>query len=298
MKKYYKGRKRRLEEYSVLMSVYGKEKSLFLRQAVDSMLAQTVPPREVVLVCDGPLGEDLDRVIDAFQKKEGERFQVVRLPENRGLALALNAGLEHCSCSWIARMDSDDIALSDRMEKQFKLAEKTSATLLSGTIAEFGGAPDEETIQKTIEKILLNKDELSQRQLPGEDEKIRKFSRSRNPMNHPAVLMKKEDVIRAGKYDAKYPYFEDYDLWLRMLKCGVKASNVQDLILLMRADEGLYDRRSGKEYQGYMKAFRKRMLREKDCNRMEYMTSVITRSMVAAAPSGLRRKFYGTVLRK
>lgn len=277
------------------MSVYYRENSLFLKQACDSMLSQTIPPEEFVLVCDGPLTEELNAVVDEYKQKAPSLFHIVTLPENKGLAAALNAGLSECSCSWIARMDSDDIALSDRMEKQFACAARSGAGLLSGTIAEFS-CPEGKI--RSAEEIASEIDSLSKRSLPTEDKKIRRFSRNRNPMNHPAVLMKKEDVLAAGGYDEAYPYFEDYDLWLRMLKKGVKAANTEETVLLMRADAGLYDRRSGKEYRKYMKAFRKRMLREKDCNLWEYVTSIVTRTVVAWVPSGMRKKFYGTVLRR
>lgn len=289
-----------MESYSVLMSVYAKEKSLFLKQAVSSMLDQKMAPEEVVLVCDGPLNEELDQVISGFEAEHPDLFHVVRLPQNRGLAAALNEGLKVCRCPWIARMDSDDIALPDRMTKQFACVQKTGAELLSGTVAEFATEQlgQDETVTEEKMQALLKSEDLSLRSLPTDDASIRKFSRKRNPMNHPAVLMKKEVVEKAGGYSTAYPYFEDYDLWLRILKTGTKAANVGEPVLLMRADEGLYERRGGKEYSRYMKTFRKRMWKEKDCSFTEYISQVWIRKLVAAAPSGIRKKFYGKVLRK
>ena len=292
-------------DYSVLMSVYSREKAEYLRHAVNSMLNQTVLPKEFVLVCDGPLGPELTEVVEEFRNSRPDLFNIVTLPENRGLAGALNEGLKACTCEWIARMDSDDISLANRIEKQFKLAQATGATLLSGTVAEFSGcqeADENDSEDRALLSMITRAEagglELPRRSLPLTDEEIRKFARKRNPMNHPAVLMRREAVEAVGGYRTDYPYFEDYDLWLRMLKNGVKAANEKDVILLMRAGEGLYDRRGGKEYKAYMKAFRKRMLKEKDCSRWDYFTSVVIRSVVAAMPSGLRKRFYGRVLRK
>ena len=292
-------------DYSVLMSVYSREKAEYLKQAVSSMLEQTILPKEFVLVCDGPLGPKLTSVVEEYEKNSPELFKIVRLPENRGLSSALNEGLKECTCEWIARMDSDDISLSTRIEKQCKLAQVTGAGLLSGTVAEFGRLREENenaSEERAVLSMLIRAEagglELPKRSLPETDEEIRKFARKRNPMNHPAVLMRRDAVNAVGGYSTDFPYFEDYDLWLRMLKNGVKAANEKEVILLMRADEGLYDRRGGKEYRAYMKAFRKRMLREKDCSRWDYISSLIVRSIVAIAPTGLRRKFYGKVLRK
>ena len=104
--------------YSVLMSVYAKEKPANLRQSLSSMLTQTVAPQELVLVCDGPLGDALDAVVaDACAAKPGV-MRVVRLSENGGLGNALRVGLAECRCEIVARMDSDDISVPERCSKQ------------------------------------------------------------------------------------------------------------------------------------------------------------------------------------
>ena len=99
--------------YSVLMSVYYKENPEHLRQAMDSMWSQTLPPEEFVLVCDGPLNEPLDEVIAEMQQLHPQ-LNVVRLEKNVGLGRALNEGIRRCKCDLIARMDSDDIARPER----------------------------------------------------------------------------------------------------------------------------------------------------------------------------------------
>ena len=284
--------------YSILMSVYAKENPVFLKQAVRSMLAQNEAPQELVLVCDGPLTEALDEVISAFAEEYGEKFRVLRLAENRGLAAALNAGLEICQCEYVARMDSDDIALPHRVSTEFSLMEKTGATLVSSTVSEFNTPmiPENMAFSEIAKETFLNR--LPRRMLPETDAEIRAFSRKRNPMNHPAVLMKKSEVLRAGGYREDYPYFEDYDLWLRMLKNGTKAANCPQTLVLMRTDEGMYARRGGAQYRKYMRAFRKRMLREGDCSRMDYIKTVNLHTLVALLPSGMRKKLYGKALRK
>lgn len=97
------------ENYSVLMSVYFKEQPNNLRQAMESMRQQTVPTDDFVFVCDGPLTDELDAVIEEEQEKLGEVLHVLRLPQNSGLGNALNEGLKICKNELVARMDSDDI---------------------------------------------------------------------------------------------------------------------------------------------------------------------------------------------
>lgn len=79
--------------YSVLMSVYHKEKPEYLKQAIESIQAQTLSTNDFVLVCDGPLNEPLDSVIAAKQQEMGESLNVVRLAKNGGLGNALNEGI-------------------------------------------------------------------------------------------------------------------------------------------------------------------------------------------------------------
>ena len=101
-------------DYSVLISVYAKEKPEYLRTALDSMLKHSAPPSQVVLVCDGPLTPELDGVIGSY----GSLLDVVRLPENKGPGNARAEGLKRCRCELVAGMDSDDISVPDRCEKQ------------------------------------------------------------------------------------------------------------------------------------------------------------------------------------
>ena len=103
-------------EYSVLMSVYHKEKPEYLRQAIESIQSQTLPTDDFVLVCDGPLNPELDAVIVTKQQEMGDSLNVVRLAKNGGLGNALNEGIKHCKNELVARMDSDDIAYPDRCE--------------------------------------------------------------------------------------------------------------------------------------------------------------------------------------
>lgn len=87
--------------YSVLMSVYHKEKPEYLKQAIESIQTQTLSTNDFVLVCDGPLNEQLDGVIATKQQEMGDTLNVVRLAKNGGLGNALNEGIKHCKMSWL-----------------------------------------------------------------------------------------------------------------------------------------------------------------------------------------------------
>lgn len=104
-------------DYSVLMSVYKSEKAEYLRIAMNSMWNQTVPTNDFVLMCDGPLTDELDTVIEEMEVMHPE-LHVIRFEKNGGLGHALQVGVKACKNDLIARMDSDDISRPERCEKE------------------------------------------------------------------------------------------------------------------------------------------------------------------------------------
>ena len=106
--------------YSVLLSIYYKEKPQYLKEALNSVFKQTVQSQEIVLVKDGPLTDELDEIINNYVSQY-PNLKVISLPQNQGLGKALNEGLKHCRYDIVARMDTDDISKPDRFEKQIKI---------------------------------------------------------------------------------------------------------------------------------------------------------------------------------
>lgn len=266
------------ENYSVLMSVYIKEQPDNLRQAMESMRQQTVPTDDFVLVCDGPLTDDLDSVIDEEQEKFGSVLHVLRLEKNEGLGNALNEGLKICRNELVARMDSDDISRPGRCEKQMELFERyPEISLSSGTVSEFIDDPACPTGKRVV---------------PITDEEIRVFSRKRNPMNHPCVMFRKSAVEKAGGYKETYHLFEDYYLWVRMLMKGFKARNVNDVLLDMRSPADMYLRRGGKKYADNMLRFHKGMLRSGWSSKADFLTGAVPHAVVCLLPNGVRKLVY------
>lgn len=267
------------ENYSVLMSVYIKEQPNNLRQAMESMRQQTVPTDDFVLVCDGPLTDVLDAVIEEEQEKLGSVLRVLRLEKNEGLGNALNEGLKLCKNELVARMDSDDISRPERCEKQMGLFERyPEISFSSGTVSEFIDDPACPT---------------GKREVPITDEEIRVFSRKRNPMNHPCVMFKKKAVESAGGYKETYHLFEDYYLWVRMLMKGFRARNCKDILLDMRSPADMYLRRGGKKYADDMLRFHKEMLRSGWSSKADFLTGAVPHAVVCVLPDGIRKLVYG-----
>ena len=123
--------------FSLLMSVYKKEKPENLNACLNSIASQTFLPTEIILVEDGLLTDDLYIIIEKWKNKL-KIIKSVKLESNSGLAIALNIGLKNCTNNIVARMDSDDICVPDRFKKQIiEFENDSSLVLLGGQVAEY-----------------------------------------------------------------------------------------------------------------------------------------------------------------
>lgn len=271
-----------MDRYSVLMSVYHKEKPEYLQEAMESIWEQTVPTDDFVLVCDGSLNDGLDAVIAQMEKRHAE-LHVVRLEKNAGLGNALNIGIKFCKNELVARMDSDDISRPDRCERQLKV---------------FSSHPEFSLVSGIVEEFTTRKDSIDARRVPPETyDEIVVFAKKRNPFNHPCIMYKKSDVEAAGGYQDFY-LLEDYYLWIRMLMRGYLGYNVQEPLLWMRAGSDMYKRRASWNYAKTQQALFKYM---KNCGFIssgQYVKSVIIRGCSSLAPNWLRRIVFKKKLRK
>lgn len=210
-------------KYSVLMSLYKKEKPEYLRLAIDSMLNQTVAPDEIVLVEDGPLTDELYTVLNEYPM-----LHRIKNETNLGLGLALNTGLKNCRNELVARMDTDDCSKPDRCEKQIaRFYEKPYLAIVGSHIDEFVG--DTSNV-------------ISQRIVPTTSEEIYSFARKRSAFNHPAVMYSKTAVLENGGY-ADLKRNQDVDLFGRMQFEGYKAENIDESLLWFRSSDELAKRR-------------------------------------------------------
>lgn len=265
------------------MSVYYKEKPEYLKQAIESIQAQTFPTDDFVLVCDGPLNDGLDVVIAKKQQEMGNPLNVIRLSKNGGLGNALNEGIKHCKNELVARMDSDDIAYPDRCERQINVFNMhPEVSICSGVVEEFTTDP----------KV------LDTRRVPPEtNAEIVEFAKKRNPFNHPCVMYKKSAVEAAGSYQDFY-LLEDYYLWLRILMAGYQGYNIQEPLLHMRAGSDMYKRRAGWKYAKTQARLFKFMKEQGFIGNNQYIKSCVIRSGSALAPNWLRKVMFEKVLRK
>lgn len=269
-------------DFSVLMSVYRNTKPNELQECIDSLLAQTAQAQEYVLVVDGEISEELWDKIDGFQR-EIENFVVLKLEKNQGLGTALRIGVENCSNDLIARMDTDDIAVADRFERQLKEFENDpSLDICGGHVKEFISSVD---------------NVVSERKVPLDDEGIKRYQKRRDSFNHMTVMYKKEAVLKAGNYQSCL-LMEDTLLWVNMIMSGAKCANIDDFLVYARVGEDMYERRGGLSYYRKYKEGRKRVYATGYISRFDYLYTLSAQFAVALMPNKLRGFIYKKLLRK
>jgi len=268
--------------FSVLMSIYYKEKPEYFNRAMQSIWdEQTIKPNEIVLVQDGKLTEDLYGVIDEWKNKLVEVLKIVPLEKNVGLGDALNEGIKHCNYELIARMDTDDIALPNRFEKQLKVLENSDVDVISSWVSEF------EDSEKNI---------VSLRKVPETQSEIVIFAKKRNPVNHPSVMYRKNAVLAAGSYQNMIG-FEAYYLWICMLQYGSKMANIPEVLVNMRAGYSQLERRGGVSYIKNEIIFQRKLLEIGFLNKFEFMKNIAMRVFVRIMPNNIRGILY-KIIRK
>lgn len=266
-------------KFSVLMSVYHKDDPSYFETALNSLIQQTVPPDEIVLVKDGPISEELEEVISIFHKKYNE-LKIVALKTNSGLGNALNEGMKYCSHELVARMDSDDISEPDRFEKQLAMFEADDTiSICGGWISEFEGSPS---------------NILSFRRVPTGHADIIRMAHSMSPMNHVTVMFKKSDIIAVGSYLPFYQ-FEDYYLWVRLIKAGFKFKNVPSILVNVRGGRDMASRRGGGKYIRTELKFQNFLLKSGLITHFEYLKNCAVRTTVRMLPNSLRSRVYAMI---
>jgi len=264
-------------QFSVLMSIYYKEKAEYFDRCMQSIWdEQKIKPDEIVLVQDGKLTDELYEAIDEWKKKLNDIFKTIPLETNVGLGDALNIGLQNCKYDLVARMDTDDIALPQRFEKQLEIFKGNDIDVCSSWVSEFDS--DENEI-------------ISYRKLPEKHDDIVKFGKKRNPLNHPAVMYKKRSVENVGNY-LKMMWFEDYYLWARMILSGAKFYNIQEPLVKMRAGYGQLERRSGYNYAISEIKFLKELYNQGFFNIKELIIGIAIRFTARVIPRFLVKKIY------
>lgn len=270
-------------KFSVLMSLYYKEKAEYLKECLESLENQTVKADEWVIVKDGPLTDELEKVLKRYETKYPNLIRYVVFEENQGLGLALKAGVEACTYEIIARMDTDDICVPNRFEIQLKeFMNNPELDICGSHIKEFDDIPEN---YHSVRKVpLTNKD-------------IIQYQKRRSAYNHMTVMFKRGSVLKAGNYEHA-PLMEDDMLWTRMIIAKCVGKNIDDYLVYARTGLDMIARRGGWSYFKKYKASRKKVYQLGLASYWDYMYTLLVQFVIALVPIWLRKFIFESLLRR
>ena len=213
---------------SVLICVYHGDKPQYLSECLESILSQSVPSNDIVIVIDGPISDELKKVLEAYASKNSH-IRLLHLKNNLGVGAASNRGIKLCKNELIAKMDADDISVKNRFEMQLKAFNKNpELAVIGGQLAEFTNDNP--------------KNIVSYRKVPTSLQEIKQFARRRSPFNNQTVMYRKSIVEAAGAYP-QLNRAEDYYLFSKIIAMGYPVANLKQTLALFRLDQAALQRR-------------------------------------------------------
>lgn len=265
-------------KFSVTMCVYAKDNSIWFEKALESLYEQTCLPDELVLVVDGPVGNELNQVINKYQQKDG--VKVVRLEKNMGHGYARHVSLTHCTHDYVAIADADDINRKDRFEKQIRCFQEDETLSVVGSFASHFNT---ENSTLYISKYCL------------QDFKIKENLKYKCPMCNASTMLKKNDVLKVGGYQDWY-HAEDYYLWVRMFLNGAVFKNLSEPLVNVRTSDDQILRRKGLRYFISLERLFRYMYKKKIISLWIYLLNTVSRFCIqvllpAQAVAYIRRKY-------
>ncbi|WP_235846436.1 glycosyltransferase [Merdibacter massiliensis] len=268
---------------SVLMSIYNKETASNLEQCFESLLNQTIPANEWVIVKDGPLTSELEFVLHKYEKLYPTLIKYVIFEKNKGLGIALREGVIACSNEIIARMDTDDICRQDRFELELKeFINDPSLDIVGSHIKEF---------DQNINNI------ISVRKVPLENNEIIKYQKRRSAYNHMTVMFKRRSILKAGNYEHA-PLMEDDMLWTRLILAGCKGKNIDDYLVFARTGKAMISRRGSFSYFLKYKKSRRKVYKLGLASYSDYLYTVLIQFFISLMPLKLRQVVFIKILRR
>lgn len=262
--------------FSLLLPVYAGDNAEHLRLAFESSVdRQTLRPAEAVLVQDGPVPDALAAELTRIEAESPIPVRVIRLPENRGLTEALNAGLEACTHSVVARMDADDVSSSERFARQWQLIEQ-GYDLVGTGMREFEQDPDAPSAVRVP---------------PVGPERIREHARTHNPFNHPTMMYRLAALDRVGRYQP-FGKMEDYWLGVQLIADGARVENIADPLLSYRVGSGAFARRGGWAEARTEWRLQRELLRMGFVTRAQYARNVLMKGAYRLLPAGVKRVLF------
>lgn len=271
------------KDYTVIMSIYNKVLPEYLTVSIESVLSQTISPKEIIIVKDGPLTIEQEAVLVSIFEKNEKLFKIITFSNNQGCGSAYNAALKKCNTKYAMIMDSDDYIVPEKNEKQLKfLLAHEEYDMVGSNVYEF------------IDDI---SNVISFRKMPSTNDDIYTFAHKRCPMAQPTVMFKVKSVLDAGSYQ-KSKLTEDYDLYIRMILNKCNFYNFDEVLTYMRVNENFYARRGGLRYLKLIISFKYKWYKNGFFSLKEFIITGGSSLVVSLMPNKLRTFVYKKLLRR
>ncbi len=269
-------------DYSVIMGIYYKVPSKYLKTSIESVLNQTIKPKKIIIVKDGKLTGEQEKTLSDLIFQKDKLFEIISFSENKGSGPAYNEALKHCFTEYAMIMDSDDYISPEKAEKELLFLNNNKEYDIVGTnVFEF--------INKIDNIKVLRK-------MPETHEEIVKFAHKRCPLVQPSAMFKVRSVIDAGGYKES-KLTEDYDLYIRMIMNNCKFHNIQKVYTFVRVSEDFYARRGGIKYLKPIIGFKYRWYKKKFYTLGEFLKTSAASLIVSLLPNRMRAFIYDYFLR-
>ena len=272
-------------KFSVLICVYINDNAKYFKEALFSIINQSLLPNQIVIVIDGPVKTITNKVIKHFISLfQGDiAIKIVRLKKNVGHGRARQIGIQNTSNDLIAIADADDINQYNRFEKQIDIFEKYPELSIVGS--------------QIIEIDERTKKPLQKRVVPIYDKDIKMILKLKCPLNQMTVMFNKRDINSVGGYKDFY-HNEDYFLWVRMCLADLNFYNINDYLVHARVNQMFHIRRGGYKYFLSEYRLQKFMLRKQVISYFEFLRNIIIRFLIQIVfPNNLRSIVFKKLLR-
>lgn len=213
---------------SVVMPVY--KAGEYVKSAINSVLGQTNPNFEYIIVTDG----SDEQTLTCIESYDDPRITVIRNDQNRGVAYAMNKALICSRGDFIMRVDADDISHPERLDYQLRfMKEHPEVDIVAGSLVIFN-QDDEEKTQVFLNRSLLD-EEVTREKLDEKASHVKTCSIVTCPVYQPTVMIRKEKLIADNLfYDLSYEVAEDYEFWCRLLSVGAIFYFLDEELVLYR----------------------------------------------------------------
>ena len=276
-------RKPKFTTCSVVIAVYRNDQPDWFYQSIESILNQTIPSNDIIIVVDGPIPPPLEQVIDIYDRLYSE-ITVKKLAENQGAGPARNVGIKLAKNHLIAIQDADDISAPERFALELAEFNKNSRlALVGGQLAEF-----ENDNPKNV---------VSYRHVPLTYPEIREFARRRMPVNNPTVMFKKT-IIRKNGYYGNSNRSEDYFLIAKLIKNNHLILNVPEIAVLYRTNISAFERRKTLKHLIQFISTRQKLCSLGISNVTDFLIPCAAQLVITVSPKIMVRTIYRKALRK